>query len=177
MILGRARGEVGLIVTGGMAPTKEALALPMGNAFDNIEEAQKHKVVTEAVHKEGGKICLQILHVGRYGYSPQNVSASDTKAPISPFPARGLTAEEVEQTIEGFVNCAKMAQHANYDGVEIMGSEGYLINQFIVSKTNKRTDEWGGAYENRIRFPLEIIRRTRKAVGEKIHNNLSLINA
>ena len=162
----RARGQVGLIVTGGIAPSKEALALPMGHAFDNEEEAEKHRVVTEAVHKEGGKICMQILHVGRYGYSPKNVSSSDTKAPISPFPARGLSGEEVEQTIESFVQCAKMAQHANYDGVEIMGSEGYLINQFIVSKVNKRTDKWGGSYENRIQFPLEIIKRTRAAVGE-----------
>ena len=162
----RAKGQVALIVTGGIAPSKEALPMPLGNAFDNKEEAEKHRVITEAVHKEGGQICMQILHVGRYGYSPQNVSASDTKAPISPFPARGLTEEEVDQTIEDFVNCALMAQHAHYDGVEIMGSEGYLINQFIVSKVNKRTDKWGGSYENRIRFPLEIIRRTRAAVGD-----------
>ena len=161
----RARGQVGLIVTGGIAPNVEGGALS-GHAFDNEEEAEKHRVVTEAVHKEGGKICMQILHVGRYGYSPKNVSSSDTKAPISPFPAKGLTGEEVERTIADFVHCAKMAQHANYDGVEIMGSEGYLINQFIVTKVNKRTDEWGGSYENRIRFPLEIIRRTREAVGE-----------
>jgi 2,4-dienoyl-CoA reductase (NADPH2) len=162
----RARGQVGLIVTGGIAPSKQALALPMGHPLDNKEEAEKHRIVTDAVHQEGGKICMQILHVGRYGYTPQNVSASDTKAPISPFPARALTGEEVEQTIEDFVNCAVMAQHGGYDGVEIMGSEGYLINQFIVTKTNKRTDKWGGSYENRIQFPLEIIRRTRKAVGE-----------
>ncbi len=161
----RARGQVGLIVTGGIAPNVEGGALS-GHAFDTEAEAENHRVVTEAVHKEGGKICMQILHVGRYGYSPKNVSSSDTKAPISPFPARGLTGEEVEKTIADFVHCAKMAQHANYDGVEIMGSEGYLINQFIVTKVNKRTDEWGGSYENRIRFPLEIIKRTRAAVGE-----------
>ncbi len=161
----RAKGQVGLIVTGGIAPNVEGGALS-GHAFDNEAEAENHRVVTEAVHKEGGKICMQILHVGRYGYTPKNVSSSDTKAPISPFPARGLTGEEVEKTIEDFVHCAKMAQHANYDGVEIMGSEGYLINQFIVSKVNKRTDKWGGSYENRMRFPLEIIRRTREAVGE-----------
>ena len=118
------------------------------------------------MHDEGGKICMQILHVGRYGYTPENVSASNTKAPISPFPARELTAEEIEQTIKDYVHCAKMAQFANYDGVEVMGSEGYLINQFISKKTNLRTDEWGGGYENRIKFPLEIIRRTREAVGE-----------
>lgn len=162
----RARGQVGLIVTGGVAPSKQGLALPVGHPLDNLEEAEKHKEVTKAVHNEGGKICMQILHVGRYGYTPENVSASNTKAPISPFPARELTGEEVEQTIEDYVHCAKMAQYANYDGVEVMGSEGYLINQFIAKKTNLRTDEWGGAYENRIKFPLEIIRRTREAVGE-----------
>ena len=162
----RARGQVGLIVTGGVAPSKQGLALPVGHPLDNLEEAEKHKEVTKAVHDEGGKICMQILHVGRYGYTPENVSASNTKAPISPFPARELTGEEVEQTIEDYVHCAKMAQYANYDGIEVMGSEGYLINQFITKKTNLRTDEWGGAYENRIKFPLEIIRRTREAVGE-----------
>ena len=162
----RARGQVGLIVTGGVAPSKQGLALPVGHPLDNLEEAEKHKEVTKAVHDEGGKICMQILHVGRYGYTPENVSASNTKAPISPFPARELTGEEVEQTIEDYLHCSKMAQHANYDGVEVMGSEGYLINQFIAKKTNLRTDEWGGAYENRIKFPLEIIRRTREAVGE-----------
>ncbi|AWV98585.1 NADPH-dependent 2,4-dienoyl-CoA reductase [Arcticibacterium luteifluviistationis] len=162
----RAKGQVGLIVTGGIAPSKEGMALPFGEPLDTKEKAEEHKIVTSAVHEEGGKICMQILHVGRYGYTENNVSASDTKAPISPFPARGLTGEEVEKTIEDYVNCAKMAQYANYDGVEIMGSEGYLINQFIVKKVNKRTDKWGGSYENRIQFPLEIIRRTREAVGK-----------
>ena len=162
----RAKGQVGLIVTGGVAPSKQGLALPVGHPLDNLAEAEKHKEVTKAVHDEGGKICMQILHVGRYGYTPENVSASNTKAPISPFPARELSSEEVEQTIEDYVHCAKMAQYANYDGVEVMGSEGYLINQFIAKKTNLRTDEWGGAYENRIKFPIEIIRRTREAVGE-----------
>ena len=162
----RAKGQVGLIVTGGVAPSKQGLALPVGHPLDNLAEAEKHKEVTKAVHVEGGKICMQILHVGRYGYTPENVSASNTKAPISPFPARELSSEEVEQTIADYVHCAKMAQYANYDGVEVMGSEGYLINQFITKKTNLRTDEWGGAYENRIKFPIEIIRRTREAVGE-----------
>jgi 2,4-dienoyl-CoA reductase (NADPH2) len=161
----RARGQVGLIVTGGVAPNKSGLALPVGHPLDNEEEVWKHKVVTDAVHAEDGKICMQILHTGRYGYSEHNVSASDTKAPISPFPARGLSGEEVEQTIKDYVKCAELAQLANYDGVEIMGSEGYLINQFIVTKINRREDEWGGAYENRIKFPLEIVRRTREAVG------------
>lgn len=162
----RARGQVGLIVTGGVAPSKQGLALPIGHPLDNETEAEKHKEVTKAVHAEGGKICMQILHVGRYGYTPENVSASNTKAPISPFPARELSGEEIEQTIADYVHCAKMAQFANYDGVEVMGSEGYLINQFIAKKTNLRTDEWGGDYENRIKFPIEIIRRTREAVGE-----------
>ena len=161
----RARGQVGLIVTGGIAPSIEGGAMPFGHPMNNEKEAEKHKVVTEAVHKEGGKICMQILHVGRYGYSEHNVSASDTKAPISPFPAKGLTVEGIERTIEDYAHCAKMAQVAGYDGVEIMGSEGYLINQFIVSKTNRRTDEWGGSYENRIKFPIEIVRRTRERVG------------
>ncbi|MCL4151448.1 UNVERIFIED_CONTAM: hypothetical protein GTU68_042776 [Idotea baltica] len=161
----RARGQVGLIVTGGIAPTLAGRAIPMGHAFDNEKEAEKHRIVTDAVHKEGGKICMQILHVGRYGYDAAIVSSSDTKAPISPFPARALTGDEVEETIEAFVQCARMAQFAGYDGVEIMGSEGYLINQFIVSKINRRTDKWGGDYENRIQFPLEIIKRTRAAVG------------
>ncbi len=162
----RAKGQVGLIVTGGVAPSKQGLAIPVGHPLNNKEEAEKHKEITKAVHDEGGKICMQILHVGRYGYTPENVSASNTKAPISPFPARELSGEEVEQTIEDYVNCAKLAQYANYDGVEVMGSEGYLINQFIAKKTNLRTDEWGGDYEQRIKFPLEIIRRTREAVGE-----------
>lgn len=161
----RARGQVGLIVSGGIAPSKEGNALPFGKAMDSKEEAEKHKIVTKAVHDEDGKICMQILHVGRYGYSEHNVSASDTKAPISPFPAKGLSVEGIERTINDYVQAAELAQYAGYDGVEIMGSEGYLINQFIVKKTNRRTDEWGGSYENRIKFPLEIVRRTREAVG------------
>lgn len=162
----RARGQVGLIVTGGVAPSEEGAALPMGKVFD-AEEAAHHKVITNAVHEEGGKICLQILHVGRYGFSPKNVSASDTKAPISPFKARALSVEEIEGVIQSFVDTAVNAQLAGYDGVEIMGSEGYLINQFIAKKTNRRTDEWGGSYENRIKFPLEILRRVRAAVGKE----------
>ncbi len=161
----RAQGQVGLIVTGGIAPNKEGLPLPFGHPLDNKAEADKHKIVTKAVHDEGGKICLQILHVGRYGYQESNVSASDTKAPISPFPAKALDKEGVLRTISDYVQCAALAQYAGYDGVEIMGSEGYLINQFIVSKTNKRDDEWGGSFENRIRFPVEIVRRTRERVG------------
>jgi 2,4-dienoyl-CoA reductase (NADPH2) len=162
----RAKGQVGLIVTGGISPSLEGRALPMGEAMNSEAEALKHKVVTDAVHEEGGKICMQILHVGRYGYSEHNVSASDTKAPISPFPAKGLDVDGVERTIQDYVDCAAYAQIGGYDGVEIMGSEGYLINQFIVKKTNKRTDEWGGSYENRMKFPIEIVRRTRERVGE-----------
>ncbi|MEM9992204.1 MAG: NADPH-dependent 2,4-dienoyl-CoA reductase, partial [Bacteroidota bacterium] len=162
----RARGQVGLIVTGGIAPNVEGNALPIGHPMDNKEVADKHKVVTKAVHDAGGKICMQILHVGRYGFSEKNVSASASKAPISPFPARELSSEEVEGTIQDYVECAALAQYAGYDGVEIMGSEGYLINQFIAKKTNRRTDEWGGTYENRMKFPIEIVRRTRERVGE-----------
>jgi 2,4-dienoyl-CoA reductase (NADPH2) len=161
----RARGQVGLIVTGGIAPNKEGNALPIGHPMDNEKTADTHRAITEAVHREGGKICMQILHVGRYGYTENNVSASNTKAPISPFPARELSSQEVDQTISDYVKCAELAQYAGYDGVEIMGSEGYLINQFIVKKTNKRGDEWGGEYNSRIRFPIEIVRRTREKVG------------
>lgn len=161
----RARGQVGLIVTGGISPNKDGLPLPFGNPLNTEEEAEKHRVVTEAVHREGGKICLQILHVGRYGYQEGNVSASDTKAPISPFPAKALDDDGIWRTINDYVECARLAQYAGYDGVEIMGSEGYLINQFIVKKTNRRTDDWGGSFENRIRFPLEIVRRTREKAG------------
>lgn len=162
----RARGQVGLIVTGGIAPNKEGLPLPFGQPLDSKEEADKHKVITKAVHEADGKICLQILHVGRYGYQEGNVSASDTKAPISPFPAKALTIEGIERTINDYVQCAELAQYAGYDGVEIMGSEGYLINQFIVKKTNRREDEWGGSYKNRIKLPLEIVKRTREKVGK-----------
>ncbi len=162
----RARGQVGLIVTGGIAPNAQGNALPIGHPFTTQEVADEHKVITKAVHDEDGKICLQLLHVGRYGYTENNVSASDTKAPISPFPARALTVEEIEQTIEDYAHASQLAQSVGYDGVEVMGSEGYLINQFIVNKTNRRTDEWGGSYENRIKFPIAIIKKIRDRVGE-----------
>lgn len=162
----RARGQVGLIVTGGVSPTIEGGALPTGKYFDK-EEASHHQLVTDAVHQEGGKICLQLLHVGRYGFSPANVSASDTKAPITPFGAKALTEEEIEKIIQAYADASTYAAAANYDGVEIMGSEGYLINQFIAQKTNRREDQWGGSYENRIRFALDIVRRVRAAVGER----------
>ncbi|MEY3442486.1 MAG: hypothetical protein RLZZ519_767 [Bacteroidota bacterium] len=162
----RAKGGAGLIITGGVAPNFEGWTSPFGAKLTSSRVARKHKIVTDAVHKEGGKICMQILHTGRYGYHPFCVSASPTKSPISKFKARGLSSRGVERTIRDFVSCAKLAQEAGYDGVEIMGSEGYLINQFIAKKTNFRTDEWGGSYENRIKFPIEIVRRTREAVGK-----------
>lgn len=161
----RAKGGVGLIVTGGIAPNDRARPMPGGAAMTTQKEADKHKVVTDAVHAAGGKICMQILHFGRYAYHPELVAPSALKAPISPFRPHALTTEEVSQTIEDYANAAVLAQSAGYDGVEIMGSEGYLINEFIAKQTNQRDDEWGGSYENRIRFPLEIVRKTRARVG------------
>jgi 2,4-dienoyl-CoA reductase (NADPH2) len=162
----RAEGGCGLIVTGGIAPDRHGWTSPFASTLSNKRTAEKHKVITEAVHKHDGKICLQILHTGRYSYSPIAVAPSALKSPISPFKPWALGKGGIQRTIKHFVRCAKLAQHANYDGVEIMGSEGYLINQFIAKKTNNRTDEWGGSYENRIKFALEIVRRTRAAVGE-----------
>ena len=161
----RARGGVGLIVTGGIAPDRAGWVGPFSSKLTTKKEADRHKVVTSAVHQEGGKICLQILHTGRYGYHPFNVAPSKIQSPITPFKPKALTESGIEKTIQNFVRCASLAQYAGYDGVEIMGSEGYLINQFIVRRTNKRTDSWGGSYENRIKFPLEIVRRVRKEVG------------
>jgi len=161
----RARGGVGLIVTGGIAPNDRGRPMPGGARMTTQEEADKHKVVTQAVHDAGGKIAMQILHFGRYAYHPELVAPSALKAPINPFRPHALTHEEVEQTIEDYANAAALAQSAGYDGVEIMGSEGYLINEFIAQQTNQRDDTWGGSYENRIRFPLEIVRRTRARVG------------
>ncbi len=161
----RARGGVGLIVTGGIAPNVEGAVGPGAGKMSTEEEADKHKVVTQAVHDAGGKICMQILHAGRYAYHPKLIAPSAIQAPINPFVPKELTDEEVEEQIEAFVNASALAQQAGYDGVEIMGSEGYFINQFIVSHTNKRTDRWGGSYENRIRLPLEIVRRVRARVG------------
>jgi len=161
----RARGGVALMVTGGIAPNDRARPMPGGARMTTPQEAEQHKVVTDAVHAAGGKICMQILHFGRYAYHPELVAPSAIKAPINPFRPHALTTEEVEQTIEDFVRAASLAQSAGYDGVEIMGSEGYLINEFIAAHTNHREDAWGGSYENRIRFPLEIVRRTRARVG------------
>ncbi|MCQ4118695.1 NADPH-dependent 2,4-dienoyl-CoA reductase [Rhodococcus tibetensis] len=161
----RARGGVALIVTGGYAPNRTGWLLPFGAKLTNRVEARRHRAITKAVHDEGGKIALQILHAGRYSYQPFSVSASSIKAPINPFRPRKLTGRGVRWQIRNFVRCARLAQQANYDGVEIMGGEGYFINQFLCERTNKRTDKWGGAPENRRRMAVEIVRRTRKAVG------------
>jgi 2,4-dienoyl-CoA reductase (NADPH2) len=161
----RARGGVGLIVTGGIAPNERGRPMPGGAAMTTQAEADRHRVVTQAVHEAGGRICMQILHFGRYAYHPELVAPSAIKAPISPFRPHALSSEEVAQTVEDYANAAALAQSAGYDGVEIMGSEGYLINEFIATHTNQRDDEWGGSYANRIRFPLEIVRRTRERVG------------
>lgn len=162
----RAKGDVGLIVTGGVSPNDDGVVFSHGTKLDTVEEAEKHKVITQAVHEAGGKIAMQILHTGRYSYQPNNVAPSAIQAPINPIKPKALSSAEVQQTIDDFANCAKLAQYAGYDGVEIMGSEGYLINEFIAARTNHRDDEWGGSYENRIRFPIEIVKRTRALVGE-----------
>lgn len=162
----RARGGVGLIVTGGIAPNIQGWTAPFSARMSTKKHAREHKVITEAVHKEGGKICMQILHSGRYGYHPFNVAPSKIKSPITPFKPFALKQSGIRRTVKDFVNCAKLSQEAGYDGVEIMGSEGYLINQFIVTRTNKRTDDYGGKYENRIRLAVELVRKIREAVGE-----------
>jgi 2,4-dienoyl-CoA reductase (NADPH2) len=162
----RAKGGVGLIVTGGIAPNRAGWTAPFSSRMATKSMANKHKLITKAVHDNDGKICMQILHSGRYGYHPLAVAPSAIKSPISPFKPWKLSNYGVNRTIKHFVRAAKLAQHANYDGVEIMGSEGYLINEFVSAKTNKRTDKWGGSFENRIKFPLEIIRKTRETVGE-----------
>lgn len=162
----RARGGVGLMVTGGVAPNEEGAALPGAGKLSTLEEVEEHKPTTRAVHAEGGKIAMQILHSGRYAYHKGGVSASAVKSPISPFAPIELDEAGIEKQIADFANCATLAREAGYDGVEIMGSEGYFINQFLVTHTNKRSDDWGGAYENRMRLPVEIVKRIRKAVGD-----------
>lgn len=162
----RACGGVGLIVTGGIAPNRAGWGAPFAGKLSNRREMRHHRVIPEAVHAEGGKICLQILHAGRYGYHPLAVAPSRIKSPISPFTPWALTGWGVRRTIAAFARTASLAQEAGYDGVEIMGSEGYLINQFISARTNKRRDQWGGSYENRIRFPIEIVRAVRQAAGD-----------
>ncbi|MFC7863756.1 FAD-dependent oxidoreductase [Streptomyces murinus] len=162
----RARGGVGLIVTGGIAPNEEGRPYEGGAMLTTEAEAERHRVVTGAVHGAGGRIAMQILHFGRYAYHQDLVAPSPLQAPISPFVPRELSDADVERTVEDYVRAARLARHAGYDGVEIMGSEGYLINEFIAARTNHRTDRWGGSYENRMRFPVEIVRRVREAVGE-----------
>lgn len=161
----RARGGVGLIVTGGFAPNIEGWAKPFAGTLATSGAARRHKLVTDAVHAEGGKIALQILHTGRYAYQPLAVAPSRIRSPISPFTPRELSARGIERQIRAFVRCATLAREAGYDGVEVMGSEGYFINQFLVTHTNQRSDEWGGAYENRMRLAVEVVRRVREAVG------------
>jgi 2,4-dienoyl-CoA reductase (NADPH2) len=161
----RARGGVGLMVTGGFSPNIAGWTKPFAGTLMTHGAAQRHRVVTDAVHAEGGKIALQILHTGRYGYHPLAVAPSRIQSPITPFTPHELSARGIERQIRAFVRCASLAREAGYDGVEVMGSEGYLINQFLATHTNHRSDEWGGSYENRMRLPIEIVRRVREAVG------------
>lgn len=161
----RARGGVGLMVTGGMAPNREGGVFPGAAGLFSDADIANHKIVTDRVHDAGGKIAMQILHAGRYAYSPECVSASAVKSPISPFPPKALDAEGIEKQIADIVTAAVRAKEAGYDGVEVMGSEGYFLNQFLVTHVNKRDDEWGGSYENRMRLPVEVVRRVRESVG------------
>ncbi|MDG1227429.1 MAG: NADPH-dependent 2,4-dienoyl-CoA reductase [Polaribacter sp.] len=163
----RAKGGVGLIVTGGISPNIQGWTAPFSARMSTNKHAIHHQKITEAVHKEGGKICMQILHSGRYGYHPFNVAPSKIKSPITPFKPFKLSQAGIKRTIRDFVNCAKLSKVAGYDGIEIMGSEGYLINQFIVKRTNKRSDNYGGNYENRMRLPIELVKQTREAVGKE----------
>ncbi|MGY8850548.1 MAG: oxidoreductase [Pseudomonadales bacterium] len=162
----RAKGGVGLIVTGGIGPNTEGGTHPNTKKLVTEEDIAGHKQITDAVHAHDGKICMQILHTGRYAYSPDQVAPSAIKSPINPFTPRALTDSEVYKQIDDFVFTSVQAQKAGYDGVEIMGSEGYFLNQFIAARTNQREDDWGGSYENRIRLPIEVVRRVREAVGE-----------
>jgi 2,4-dienoyl-CoA reductase (NADPH2) len=162
----RARGGVGLIVTGGYAPNKRGWLKPFASEMSSRLHAMRHREVTDAVHAEGGAIALQVLHAGRYGYTPFSVSASALKAPINPFRPRAMSSKAVEQTIDDFAQSIRLAKKAGYDAVEVMGSEGYLINQFLAERTNQRTDKWGGSATNRMRFPVQIVRRARELVGD-----------
>ncbi|MEV0063077.1 NADPH-dependent 2,4-dienoyl-CoA reductase [Nocardia sp. NPDC050718] len=161
----RARGGVGLIITGGYAPNRTGWLAPFGGKLTTKSEAYRHRRITKAVHDEGGKIAIQILHAGRYSYMPTSVSASAIKSAINPFKPRALSAKGIENTIDDYARCAELAKFAGYDGCEIMGGEGYFINQFLAPRVNKRTDKWGGTAENRRRLPVEIAKRIRAAVG------------
>ena len=174
----RARGQVSLIITGGIGPNKEGSVLPGAAMMMNEQDVKNHMISTQAVHNEGGKIVMQILHAGRYAYNDKAVAPSPVKAPISPFTPKELDEEGIEKQISDIAHSAFLAKCAGYDGVEIMGSEGYLINQFLVKHTNKRTDSWGGTYNNRIKFPIEIVKRVREKVGKNflIIYRLSIID-
>jgi len=161
----RARGGVGLIVTGGISPNFRGRISPHGSQLSFSWQTSKHRIITDAVHDAGGKICMQILHTGRYAYHPFNISASNIQAPINPFKPRQMSERQIKKTIKDFASTCALSQKAGYDGVEIMGSEGYLINQFLCARTNKRQDQWGGSYENRMRIALEIVKASRKKVG------------
>jgi 2,4-dienoyl-CoA reductase (NADPH2) len=176
----RARGGAGLIVTGGISPNRRGWLLPFGGTMNSLGDVWNHRKVTSAVHEEGGKIVMQILHSGRYGYQPFVVSASAKKSPISMFKPKALSEAGIESTIKDYIRCARLAQKAGYDGVEIMGSEGYLLNQFLCARTNLRQDRWGGSIENRMRLAVEIVRRVRAAVGKNFiimyrHSILDLV--
>lgn len=163
----RAKGGVGLIITGGISPNRQGWLLPAGGTMNTLGDIAPHRLVTHAVHKHGAKILMQILHAGRYGYQPFVVSASPIKSPISPFKPRQMSEKQILNTIDDYVNCASLAKKAGYDGVEIMGSEGYLLNQFLSRHVNQREDRWGGPIENRMRFAVEIVKGIRAQVGEK----------
>lgn len=163
----RARGGVGLMVTGGFAPTRAGWLAPFASKLTSRFEVKRHRLVTDAVHREGGKICLQILHAGRYGYTPISVAPSAVKSPITPFKPRALSARGIQKQLEGFVRCACLAQQSGYDGIEVMGSEGYFLNEFLVTHTNLRSDNWGGTFGNRMRLPVEVVKQIRAAVGRE----------
>lgn len=163
----RAKGGVGLIITGGISPNRSGWLLPAGGTMSNIADVAPHRLVTHAVHKHGAKILMQILHAGRYGYQPFVVSSSPIKSPISPFKPRQMSEKQIVSTIEDYANTASIAKKAGYDGVEIMGSEGYLLNQFLSRHVNQRDDQWGGDIQNRMRFAVDIVRAIREKVGEK----------
>lgn len=163
----RARAGVGLIVTGGISPNQHGVVHAGASIFDHENQIPHHKIITDAVHQAGGKITMQILHTGRYSYQPQPHAPSAIQAPINPYPPIEMTEDMIQQTLSDFAQCARLAQHAGYDGVEIMGSEGYLINQFLAARTNQRNDEWGGDFMRRMRFAVECVRRVRAAVGRE----------